>query len=325
MSAGSGGHRGGRLDVNIALGLLFGAAYVALDAYLDRSVGPLGSSLEGPIDLLHGVIDFVMPLVSGALVGVLVHYIGVRARVAELERQRADELTTRLHKIERDQAVWVISASLLHDLKTPLHALGLLLEEIGELPPEAVAERQALLSRAHAQSERLVDHLGTLRSLPAVPKPEVPGAELLRAARTFSEPLRVLAEQRGALLSVEGSEVLARFHPSYLRIILENLVMNALDASSESKDPSLGQHKVQMIVHSSSEGAWLDVRDTGPGLAAEQKEHLFEPLRTTKSEGLGLGLSIARGLARAMGGDLVLVEGSAGTCFRLRLGRSTAA
>ena len=64
--------------------------------------------------------------------------------------------------------------------------------------------------------------------------------------------------------------------------------------------------------------AIVRVRDDGPGVDPEACETLFEPLRSTKARGLGIGLSIARALARAMAGDLVL-EQSAPAIFRLEL------
>jgi signal transduction histidine kinase len=60
------------------------------------------------------------------------------------------------------------------------------------------------------------------------------------------------------------------------------------------------------------------VRDDGPPIDAEIDAALFEPLRTTKTHGLGLGLPIARALARAMHGDLSL-ERTVGKAFRLEL------
>ena len=64
----------------------------------------------------------------------------------------------------------------------------------------------------------------------------------------------------------------------------------------------------------------MRVRDDGPPLDPGVRATLFEPLRTTKAQGLGLGLPIARALARAMRGDLALDEGEGGTkSFRLEL------
>ena len=65
----------------------------------------------------------------------------------------------------------------------------------------------------------------------------------------------------------------------------------------------------------------IDFSDTGPGLPKRAQENLFKPFAaSSRQDGTGLGLSLSRDLARAMGGDLVLVEtGAGGTVFRLTL------
>lgn len=70
----------------------------------------------------------------------------------------------------------------------------------------------------------------------------------------------------------------------------------------------------------------MRVVDDGPGVPAALRPRLFEPLRTTKPDGLGLGLPIARALARAMDGDLALEDADgAGVSFRLVLPSAEAA
>jgi len=62
----------------------------------------------------------------------------------------------------------------------------------------------------------------------------------------------------------------------------------------------------------------VEVADDGPGIPPEQRGRLFEPLATTKAHGTGLGLTLARRVARAHGGDVTFVDGP-GACFRITL------
>lgn len=303
-----------RLDVSIGIGLLLGCSYTAVDVYFDHVMGADLRPSASPVELLHALIDLVLPAVTGASLGMVMYFMRARARIAEFEKQRADELSGRIHKIERDQAVWVISASLLHELKTPLHALGLLLDEVTELPDDAAHERNELLTRARAQSERLEARIHALRSMENTRPPELPKVELSETIRGLLDPLTQLAERQGVELALSGSTVPAYVHPSYLRIIIENLVENALDALRAS---SSGLISLQL----SQEGPWakVTITDSGPGLNEDSAQRLFDPLFSQKTAGLGLGLSIARGLCRSMGGELASISSDTGATFELRL------
>jgi two-component system, NtrC family, sensor histidine kinase HydH len=63
----------------------------------------------------------------------------------------------------------------------------------------------------------------------------------------------------------------------------------------------------------------VEVRDEGPGLDAEQREHLFEPFYTTKPNGTGLGLAVSRELIRSQGGDVCLMASETGARFVIEL------
>jgi len=309
-----------RLDVAVAAGLLLGSAYTAIDVYFDHVIGASLLSTLSIFELFHALIDLVLPAVTGALLGTVLYFTRVRAEMATYEKQRADELAGQIHKIERDQAVWVISASLLHELKTPLHALGLLLDEVADLPDESTDERRALLKRARAQSERLEQHLLTLRSLENARPPEIPEVDLLSCVAGVLDPLIRLAQRQGVVLSVEGQRVQVYVDPNYLRIILQNLVENALDALAPRNQ---GGH-IWVSVKQANDGAEVNIADDGPGVEDELKKRIFDPLFTEKTSGMGLGLSIARGLARSMGGELESQTTEQGASFQLRLRRAEA-
>ena len=65
----------------------------------------------------------------------------------------------------------------------------------------------------------------------------------------------------------------------------------------------------------------LTVSDDGPGVAAERVEEVFEPGVTFREGGAGLGLGIARRVARSFGGEITLVDGTGGACFVVSLPR----
>ncbi|MEE9317519.1 MAG: HAMP domain-containing sensor histidine kinase [Rhodospirillales bacterium] len=94
--------------------------------------------------------------------------------------------------------------------------------------------------------------------------------------------------------------------------VLTNLGQNAREAGAK-----------EIRITAKPDGQWicLDMADDGPGLAPEAREHLFQPFAgSAKDGGSGLGLVIVRDIARAHGGDALLVEGDGpGATFRLKL------
>jgi signal transduction histidine kinase len=142
----------------------------------------------------------------------------------------------------------------------------------------------------------------------------VQGVTLDHVIGSVAEELRPLAAADGLVVDARcPAPVRANADPTYVRVILENLVDNAL-ASLRSG----GGAKVTISACREGDRAIVRVFDDGPPIDARLDGALFEPLRSTKKEGLGLGLPIARALARAMRGDLSL-ERSEGKTFRLEL------
>ena len=108
--------------------------------------------------------------------------------------------------------------------------------------------------------------------------------------------------------------------PDQLFRALLNLVRNAAQAL-ESQKSNVGTAK-QIRVTGKREGAVtiLEISDTGPGIPAKAREHLFEAFQgSSRDGGTGLGLAIAAELIRAHGGDLHLVEGTIGATFRISI------
>ena len=96
--------------------------------------------------------------------------------------------------------------------------------------------------------------------------------------------------------------------------ILVNLLQNALDAAGERGGAIIG------IAASKAGGVVaVEVSDNGPGISGEARATLFQPFKTTKPSGLGLGLVISQDISHDLGGDLVLLETARNTTFRLTL------
>jgi len=299
-------------------GLIGGTFYAILNTALD-ALSAQGRNL-GLLASIHGVVDRGIPILTGALVGVGIHYFQVRSALARAEAERAQNLHDRLHRVERDQAVWIVAAATLHEVNNPLHSLGLLLDELALLGPNEESTRSELLASARANADRVRERLLSLKVAADGARPQASSVALDAEVSQVVGEMDPLARLQRVTVSVDQREPLqVRGDGLFLRIILENLLRNALDAVGGSG----GHIDVQLL--SEGDDAVVRVSDDGPGIASEMAATLFEPLFSHKAQGLGLGLSIARALARSMGGDLSLTERPGwATSLSLRLPKEAA-
>lgn len=298
----------------VLLGTLGGVAYAVLNSSMDylHARGVVARFFVA----LHDVVDDVVPVIVGALLGVAIHYWRLRARIAREERARAEELRARVRHVERDQAVWVVAAATLHELKNPLHAIGLLLDELEATPASDAPAVENLRGRLRAQMNRALIPLDGLRGLARGRTRSGSTAPVIETAERVVRELSSVTREAGVELSFDGSapqSIVAE--PSFVRIILENLIGNSI----ETLRGRAGGH-IRVSLAEVDEQLALTVSDDGPGIPAASERTLFDALDTSKEGGLGLGLAIARALARAMNGDLVRADVSGwATTFRLVL------
>ncbi|WP_104992363.1 cell wall metabolism sensor histidine kinase WalK [Deinococcus sp. NW-56] len=305
--------RGMRQTLNRALlaALPFAVVGAAMTSWLTsrrivRSVQLLG---EGSRDLAGG------------------HY---RRRLPETGR---DELTDLAHNfnvmagsLERvDQDRVALIGNVGHELRTPLAALRGYTEAItdGVMPPE----RAALAIRREVRAmERLA------RDLSLVSRVEAGRVELHPTAFSARSLLEAAAERFGEAYAGRGVTLTVREEPDAGPVradperalqVLSNLLSNALRHT-----PPGGQ--VTLAAEPAGERVRFRVQDTGHGIGPEHLARIFErfyradPART-RGEGSGVGLTIARGLAQQMGGEMDVESGPSGSVFFFFLPRVTGA
>jgi two-component system sensor histidine kinase/response regulator len=212
-------------------------------------------------------------------------------------------------------------AMLVHDLRHPLSSLGLIAEV---LPAEDMTaeERQVAVSQIRSmcsEMTRLVDGVLAASRLEAgvfsvEPRP-------IRVRDVVEPMLRVfspVAARRRVALSFEGSlEAHVHADPPKLRQALDNLVANALKFT-----PRGG--RVRVRVWREGDQTIFEIADTGPGIAAVERETIFDRYRQGSrgraAGGAGLGLAIARGIAEAHQGSVSVDGGDlGGAAFRIAL------
>ena len=263
------------------------------------------------------------------------------SQVVEIWRditERVEE-EERLAEIERLVSLGVLASGFSHEVNTPLATmlasaesiLGRLDDSPGLVPSEAtlraVHESAGVVRQQVLRCRRVTESF--LRFSRGIP-PSVEPIDLWRevdevvslvhpTARESSVAIRVRPDGNGAPPSV-------RANAEVVRHVLLNLLVNAVQ-SCEGRG---GEIDVE-LVHDQGDGradgvrgVTIGIRDTGCGIAPEDRRHLFEPFRSRKREGTGLGLFLSRSFMRRFGGDVVLArsEVGQGSCFHVVFARA---
>jgi signal transduction histidine kinase len=194
------------------------------------------------------------------------------------------------------------AAEVAHELRTPIAGvLGRAELAIRATGPGADAEREAALHAVVAQGQRLTQTVDTLIAVARRELDPTEGSVDLAALAREVDDVTVVAPDD--LPRAEGEAAVVR---RGLAPLIENARMHARDG-------------VVLELSARDDRVRLAVRDDGPGLDPAIGERAFEPgLSGTDSGGAGLGLPLARRLARSCGGDVVIGEGPGG-CFVLEL------
>jgi signal transduction histidine kinase len=205
-------------------------------------------------------------------------------------------------------------ATVSHELRTPLSAVvgfsGELAQGLDRYSLEEIAEMVALISSQSIEVSQLVDDLLTAERAASGNLTFRPSAiDLLEESRSIVESLQVDVH-------VEGDSAPAWADTLRTRQIVRNLLTNA---------HRYGGSQVRIEVGSSGAEAMLAVSDDGPGVRGIDADHIFDPYYRSQSasevkpDSVGLGLAVARQLARMMGGDLVYIRRDGWTRFELTL------
>jgi signal transduction histidine kinase len=192
------------------------------------------------------------------------------------------------------------SGDVAHEFRTPLNRMRAIAEVA--LASGAAAEQRAALERVEANVDelaRLVDSLLLIaeaddRRVPLAPEPLDVDAWLASTAEAYGP----LFEERGAKLSVSSRVGTIEGDRALLDRVLLNLLENALHHGS-------GGGQVELSAEPGAGGIRIAVEDDGPGVRLEDRERVFERFERRGSRG-GLGLTLARAVARLLGGDLAL-------------------
>lgn len=235
------------------------------------------------------------------------------------ERVREEE---HLAEIERLSSLGVLASGLSHQVNTPLASTLACAESIlGRLEgaeealdpdtPGRIRESARIIRDQVLRCRKITDQfLRFARGIPPSVEP-LDLKEIVQRIISLAEPTATEGDIRIELLDHDAVPLVTANTEVVQHVVL-NLLVNAI----ESFEGVGGTVQVEFRVGSDIR---LQIRDTGCGIPAEFRRHLFEPFRTRKPRGTGLGLFLSRKFMRRFGGDVRLVESveGQGSCIEV--------
>jgi signal transduction histidine kinase len=217
------------------------------------------------------------------------------------------EMQSELARANRVATMGQLTASIAHETKQPITAAltyaAAALRFLDRSPPDVAEVRAALtcIVNENGRASDIVDRIGSLikKAPPRRVVVDLNAAILEVTALTRSEAVKT-----GVTMGTQLADELPRIRCDRVQLqqVMLNLIVNAIQSMSGVED---GNRELHISTESiEPEGVRVGVRDTGPGLSPESLPRLFEPFYTTKTEGMGMGLSICRSIIEAHGGRL---------------------
>lgn len=210
---------------------------------------------------------------------------------------------------QRLAEVGLLSASLIHELRQPLFAARALtqLAQVASRPEQVAGHLDGVLAQLHTLEMLVLGYSEISRRPAADPVP----FDVWTAIRSGLVIIEHRANAAGVVVVLGGeSGALVRAPLLAVQQAVVNLCQNAIEAL-------VGGEKPQLTITVMSSPVRVRVEDNGPGLDAEIRARLFEPFRTTKQGGTGLGLMLSRDLIEGFGGQLQLLDLPAGTGWEI--------
>lgn len=291
--------------------------------FRELKVGPYAHlrllTLEGMLRLYWGWLLLMLAfLVLWAVHTVRVEYlVGRRTRelTAAQEQQRLMAEEARLRQASLDHTgrlaiLGEMASAIAHELNQPLAAIGNFARGMARRITAGRLDSAPLLQGASeivAQSERAASIIRNIRAFAQKTPSEQRLVDLIKVVdqaiilfiSTQPEAQLVWQPPKVATAAVQAAMVMA--DPLQIQQVMLNLLKNALDAQHSA---GRSHEPVEVQFQAQADTYVITVRDCGCGLKPEQFAHLFEPFFTTKPEGLGLGLSLSKGMIESLGGTL---------------------
>jgi signal transduction histidine kinase len=292
---------------NILLAALVGAAFLGAAGVLATGIG----LHRGVAQIKSGLASLNKNFTRG--LPVRRDELGeISAAINEMASARR-RLEEEVRREDRARTIGRLVGRIAHEMRNPLNSIRLSLQMLANRQEEKrlqPGDFQMVIDEVDRMNRLLSDLLSFQQPRPPKMERRVVGPILAECIQL----VRHQGEKQGVDLVIGGQLTQATLvDEHYFRQIMVNLILNAIDVSKSGQ-------RVDIAAGTLDGRVAIEVSDSGPGLTAEQQEHLFEPFYTTKTTGHGLGLAVSRELAQTMGANVSYKSGPVyGTTFVLQL------
>lgn len=293
---------------------VWAASLVLAGALASAGTGYLAMSRWGVYWPSAGIVIVVLAVLVGML------YLERRRRHrAELEVRRY--LAT-MADMDRRAAMGYLAASLAHELRQPLGAILRNSEAAKMLLASGtpnLAELAEIVDDIRKDDKRAADIIRRMKALLQHHEVSADRVDINEVARDTIEVTAPDARSRCARMQIAllKAPLIVAGDRVHLQQVLLNVVLNGLDAMAQTP------HDQRLLVISTAHNdghAEVSVRDGGSGIPAGTMDRIFDPFFSTKSDGMGMGLSIARSIVEAHHGRIVAEDnGGRGATLRVIL------
>lgn len=242
-----------------------------------------------------------------------------RANAAEIQNIRR---SAELAHVNRFNVAGELTATIAHELNQPLAAILINSETANKLldsPAPDLEELRKIVTEIQRDDQRASAVIGRVRNFLKKAPFERKDHDLNEIVRDTVELLSRLATSRNTDLDSETvlDELHVKCDRTQLQQVIINLIVNAMDAMSSVTEAN---RRISITTMRFEQFAEVAVSDTGPGISADNIEKVFQPFFSTKSQGMGMGLSIARTIIEGHGGQIWAENKTGnGAVFHVRL------
>ena len=234
----------------------------------------------------------------------------------EAKRQRIQHLSRQLRRSSFMTSTMELGIGLLQEIVDRLASITVASQWMekhlsGDMTPQIDEDLKLIGESAGGAQERLKQFLSRLRP----DAPMITDVNLVSMIEELVAWLKKELTQRciRVVWTIDKNLPEIRTDRSRLRHAIQNILLNGVDAVVKHGE-------IHIAISADGQDVAVTIADSGPGIPEADREMIFEPLYTTKPDGTGLGLPVARDILQALGGSLILEASPAGgTAFRMVL------